>query len=173
MAAEADEFPRRPLDWNHKTCLSQIGLLMEGLEPPWGAWRTRPEDVEQSDSGTPHVCAAAEIIICRLAGPTWRIGSQLFGVAELSPAFCAEYFELSRSVCSIFTSFQSTSRSSAINMGNIVPTPWPISGFLAMIVTTPSGVMRMKRVCVVSLHWALVKASPSSSEGGAFRLASS
>jgi hypothetical protein len=31
MAAEADEFHRRPLDWNHKTCLTQIGLLMEGL----------------------------------------------------------------------------------------------------------------------------------------------
>jgi hypothetical protein len=31
MAAEADEFHRRPLDWTHKTCLTQIGLLMEGL----------------------------------------------------------------------------------------------------------------------------------------------
>src|ERR1700674_4528455 len=31
MAAEADEFHRRPLDGNHKTCLTRIGLLMEGL----------------------------------------------------------------------------------------------------------------------------------------------
>jgi len=31
VAAEADAFHRRPLDWNHKICLTQIGLLMEGL----------------------------------------------------------------------------------------------------------------------------------------------
>ncbi len=31
MAAEADEFHRRPLDGNYKTCLTRIGLLMEGL----------------------------------------------------------------------------------------------------------------------------------------------
>jgi hypothetical protein len=34
MAAEADGFPIRPLDGNHKTCLTQTGLLMEGL----GVW---------------------------------------------------------------------------------------------------------------------------------------
>jgi len=57
-------------------------------------------------------------------------------------------------------------------MDNIVLTPGPISGFLAMIVTTPSGVMRMNRVGVVSLRRALVKAPPFNLEGGAFRLAS-
>jgi hypothetical protein len=31
MAAEAEELHRRPLDGNHKTCLTQAGLLMEGL----------------------------------------------------------------------------------------------------------------------------------------------
>jgi hypothetical protein len=41
-----------------------------------------------------------------------------------------------------------------------------------MIVTTPSGVMRMNRVGVVSLRRALVKAPPFNLEGGAFRLAS-
>jgi hypothetical protein len=30
MAAEADEFHRRPPDGNYKTCLTRIGLLMEG-----------------------------------------------------------------------------------------------------------------------------------------------
>ena len=30
-----------------------------------------------------------------------------------------------------------------MSIGSIVLMPWPISGFLAMIVTTPSGVMRM------------------------------
>ena len=42
------------------------------------------------------------------------------------------------------TFFQSTSSSSAMIIGSIVFTPCPISGFLAMIVTMPSGVMRMK-----------------------------
>ena len=32
-AAEAEELDRRPLDGNHKTCLTQTGLLMEGLGP--------------------------------------------------------------------------------------------------------------------------------------------
>jgi hypothetical protein len=41
------------------------------------------------------------------------------------------------------TFFQSTSSSSAISIGSIVLTPWPISGFLATIVMTPSVVMRM------------------------------
>jgi hypothetical protein len=31
MAAEAEELLRRPLDGNCKTCLTRIGLLMEGL----------------------------------------------------------------------------------------------------------------------------------------------
>ncbi len=31
MAAEAKGLPTGPLDGNHKTCLTQIGLLMEGL----------------------------------------------------------------------------------------------------------------------------------------------
>jgi hypothetical protein len=31
MAAEAERLLIRPLDGNHKTCLTQTGLLMEGL----------------------------------------------------------------------------------------------------------------------------------------------
>src|SRR2546430_2543231 len=46
--------------------------------------------------------------------------------------------------CSMRTSFQSTSSSSAMSIGSIVLMPWPISGFLAMIVTMPVGAMRMK-----------------------------
>jgi hypothetical protein len=42
------------------------------------------------------------------------------------------------------TSFQSTSSSSAISMGSIVFTPWPISGFFAVMVTMPSGAIRTK-----------------------------
>ena len=95
-----------------------------------------------SDSGTPHFCAAAAISIWRPPAPTWRSGSQFIGVAVLPPAICKPYFGL-RSACSTRTSFQSTSSSSAISMGSMVFTPWPISGFFAMIVTTPSGAMRM------------------------------
>jgi hypothetical protein len=35
------------------------------------------------------------------------------------------------------TSFQSTSSSSAISIGSVTFTPWPISGFFAMIVAMP------------------------------------
>ena len=41
------------------------------------------------------------------------------------------------------TSFQSTSSSSAMIIGSIVFMPCPISGFLAMIVTMPSGAILM------------------------------
>ena len=51
---------------------------------------------------------------------------------------------MSRIACSTRTSFHSTSSSSAISMGSMVLTPWPISGFLAMMVTAPLGSMRMK-----------------------------
>jgi hypothetical protein len=37
------------------------------------------------------------------------------------------------------TDFQSTSSSSAISMGSIVLTPWPTSGFFAVMVTAPSA----------------------------------
>jgi hypothetical protein len=33
MAAEAEGLQIRPLDGNYKTCLTRIGLLMEGLDP--------------------------------------------------------------------------------------------------------------------------------------------
>src|SRR5712671_7006424 len=46
------------------------------------------------------------------------------------------------------TSFQSTSSSSAISMGSMVFTPCPISGFFAVMVTTPSGAMRMNALGV-------------------------
>jgi hypothetical protein len=87
--------------------------------------------------------AAAAISIWRPAAPTRRIGSQLVGVAVLPPARCGPYFGSSRSVCWTFTVFQSTSSSSAINIGSAVLIPWPISGFLPMIVTEPSASIRM------------------------------
>jgi hypothetical protein len=51
MATDANEFHRRPLDWNHKTCLTQIGLHMEG------PIRSRCKDNFRlgSHSGTIHV----------------------------------------------------------------------------------------------------------------------
>jgi len=39
MPAEAGEFHRRPLDLNHKTCLTRIGLLIEGLGSVHGVLR--------------------------------------------------------------------------------------------------------------------------------------
>jgi hypothetical protein len=104
---------------------------------------TTPDAVVHSDSGTPHVCAAAVTSIARAAAPTWRIGIQLTGVAVLPPAPCAWYFVVSSDACSTRTFAQSTSSSSAMIIGSIVFTPCPISGFLAMIVTMPSGVIRM------------------------------
>ncbi len=85
--------------------------------------------------------AAADTSIMRALAPTWRIGTQFCGVAVLPPAICPAYLDASTSVCSMVTSFQSTSSSSAISMGSMVRTPWPTSGFLAMMVTLPSGVI--------------------------------
>ena len=79
----------------------------------------------------------------RPAAPTRRIGSQFVGVAVLPPATCAWKRTVSSGACSTRTFFQSTSSSSAMSIGSIVLMPWPTSGFLAVIVTTPSGVMRM------------------------------
>src|SRR6266480_1002036 len=65
------------------------------------AWcRTLPDDVEHSDSGTLHVCAAAVTNICRTAAPTRRQGSQLLGVPLLPPVDCGPYLVGSRSACS-------------------------------------------------------------------------
>ena len=66
----------------------------------------------------------------------------------LPPANCLPYLAASRSACSIRTSFQSASSSSAITMGSIVLTPWPISGFFDAIVMMPSGAIRMKALSV-------------------------
>ena len=64
-------------------------------------------------------------------------------VQDETPANCAPNLAGSLSACSMRTSFQSTSSSSAISMGSMVLMPWPISGFLAMMVTTPSGAILM------------------------------
>jgi hypothetical protein len=72
-----------------------------------------------------------------------RIGIQFIGVAVLPPANCRWNFVVSSGACSIFTFDQSASSSSAMIIGSIVFTPWPTSGFFAMIVIEPSGVMRM------------------------------
>ena len=44
------------------------------------------------------------------------------------------------------TSFQSTSNSSAMIMGRCVLTPWPISGFFAVMVTIPFAATRINAV---------------------------
>ena len=83
--------------------------------------------------------------IMRAIAPTCRIGTQFCGVAVLPPAIWPAYLVPpgSTSVCSMVTSFQSTSSSSAISIGSMVRMPWPTSGFLAMMVTLPSGVILM------------------------------
>src|ERR1043165_9808366 len=53
---------------------------------PLGVCVTTPDAVAHSDSGTPHVCAAAVTSIARAAAPTRRIGIQFCGVAVLPPA---------------------------------------------------------------------------------------
>jgi hypothetical protein len=99
--------------------------------------------VSQSPAGTFHVWAAAATKSTRPAAPTWRMGIQLTGVAVLPPALWALYLESSKSACSILTDFQSTSSSSAMSIGSMVRTPWPVSGFLAMMVTVPSALTRI------------------------------
>ena len=84
----------------------------------------------------------------RLADSGIRGGS--IGVPVLPPAFCGPYFCGSRSACCRRTFFHSTPSSSAINIGIDVFTPWPTSGFLAMMVTMLSGVMRMNALGVKS-----------------------
>ncbi len=101
---------------------------------------TAPDAVRSSLAGTPQALAAARTIISRPAAPTRRSGSQLSGAAVLPPANCGAYFAPSAIACSIRTFVQSTSSSSAISIGSMVFTPWPISGFLAVIVTMPSGI---------------------------------
>jgi len=104
---------------------------------------TRPDAVVSSPAGTLHWAAAAAINIWRAPAPICRIGIQLFGTAVLPPALCWPYFA-SRSPCSTVTSFQSTSSSSAMIIGSVVLMPCPISGFLPMMVTLPSGAILMK-----------------------------
>src|SRR5580658_6558060 len=121
------------------------------------ACSTRPAAVEHSASGTFQVWAAALTSNWRPAAPTRRIGSQLNGVAKLPPANWSAYFVSSKSVCSIFTRFQSASSSSAISIGSMVLTPWPTSGSLAMIVTVPSASILMKlfgTCCTAGPNWA-------------------
>src|SRR5262249_45545182 len=81
---------------------------------------------------------------CRTAAPMRRSGSQLVGVEVLPPATCRPYLASSRSACSMRTSFQSTSSSSARSIGRCVFTPWPTSGFFERMVTTPSDATLMK-----------------------------
>src|SRR5688572_5769830 len=111
---------------------------------PLGRCVTVAEAVSHSAAGTFHVCAAAPTSIARAAAPTRRSGSQWFGVALLPPATWPVNFTVSSPACSIFTVCQSTSSSSAMSIGSIVLIPCPTSGFLAMIVTDPSGERRMK-----------------------------
>ena len=112
------------------------------------------------DSFTPHVAAAAATSIARPAAPTWRSGIQLMGVAVLPPAHWFSYLSVSSPTCSTRTFFQSASSSSAMIIGSIVFTPCPISGFLAAIVTMPSGVMRMNALSSPGSADAAPNASP-------------
>jgi hypothetical protein len=111
---------------------------------PVGRCDTVADAVSHSTAGTFHVCAAAPTSIARAAAPTRRRGSQWLGVALLPPATWLVNFTVSSPDCSIFTVVQSTSSSSAMSIGSIVLIPCPTSGFLAMIVTEPSGARRMK-----------------------------
>ena len=67
-----------------------------------------------------------------------KYGFQFIGVAKLPPANWKPYFCWSRSAWTIETASQSASSSSAMSIGSIVLMPWPISGFLPTIVTSPS-----------------------------------
>src|SRR3984893_8394104 len=82
----------------------------------------------------------------------------------LPPATCWPYLAASSGSFSIRTFFQSTSSSSAMTMGSIVLMPWPISGFFDMMVTMPSGAMRMKALSVVGA--AVEAASAARDKGG-------
>src|SRR5262249_43075368 len=107
------------------------------------ACSTRPEAVVNCSAGTFHCCAVAAMNICRPSAPTRRIGSHPLGVPVLPPVDCPPYFE-SRSACSTRTFFQSTSSSSAINIGSVFLMPEPVSGFLPLIVTVPSAATLIK-----------------------------
>src|SRR5215472_10666711 len=112
------------------------------IDLPDFACNTLPEAVVNSLSGTFQVCAAASTNIRRPVAPTRRIGIQPLGVPVLPPVDCPPYFE-SRSACSTFTSFQSTSSSSAIIIGSVFLMPEPVSGFFPLIVTLPSAATLM------------------------------
>src|SRR5262249_58311854 len=64
-------------------------------------WSSDVCSSDLSDSGTPHVCAAAVTSIARAAAPTRRIGIQLIGVAVLPPADCAWNLLVSSGACSM------------------------------------------------------------------------
>ena len=107
------------------------------------------------------MAAAAWTSTARPAAPMRRMGSQCVGVAVLPPAICRLYRSVSRSACSTVTSFQATSSSSAISMGNAVLMPWPTSGFCATMVTEPSGRMRMNALGTNSAGNASPSANPA------------
>ena len=97
-----------------------------------------------SASGTPHDWAAAAISIWRQAAPTCRSGSQCKWAWTCCRRQTAGRIGVLVDV-GLFDahSFHSTSSSSATSMGSIVLTPCPISGFLAITVTTPLASMRI------------------------------
>ena len=99
-----------------------------------------PNAVVSSAAGTFQVCAAAATNIARAprADLPHRnpVGRSRRAAARDLAAVLGLIVE---SACTILTSFQSTSSSSAISIGSMVLTPWPTSGFLAMMVTVPSA----------------------------------
>src|SRR6266566_5445153 len=81
MAAEAKGLPTRPLDGNHKTCLTQIGLLMEGLGRSNFAFPGRAYSGRKSIESR-----AGEAYDGQVRGPNQK--SQLFGQPESQLIAC-------------------------------------------------------------------------------------
>ena len=95
-------------------------------------------------SGTPQVFAAAAISICpRRQLPLGASESSYSMPPGCHPSIWLPYFA-SKSPCSTFTDFQSTSSSSAISIGSMVLMFCPISGFLETSVMVPSGEIRIR-----------------------------
>lgn len=113
--------------------------LPYGSERLLAACVTTPLAVVSSPTGTFHVFAAAARSMARAAAPTCRWVSKFIGVDCEPPANWMPYFASSLSACSTVTWLHSTSSSSAMIIGSDCFTPWPSSGFLAMMTIRPSA----------------------------------
>jgi hypothetical protein len=103
-----------------------------------------PGVVAHSPGGQFQASAAAWISMARPTAPTLRRSSQLVAVERLPPECWRPNAAASLGACSMRTSSQATSSSSAMIIGSEVAMPWPMSGFLAKMVTIPSAPIRTK-----------------------------